>query len=425
MPRGRRSATLGRRGRSATRSAPEEEGALPTATSQPRVDPNLPILNVSSASSSAAGSNLTPQNQNIDIHSTAGSSVGDEPAVLGKGTSPGYKLALSIIPEYDGENMPVSMFIEHCRAAAEAIEAHEIKYLILYIRTKVTKDARKHVWGKTFDTLDSLLRQLERSAHSTDSTQLMLKLSSTTRNPGETIADYGSRTLDLVTEISKCLEQEYPGGVGKSMALGTKQAAIKHFLRGLDEQTLSRMIGREPKDLDEAIDFARKADVEAECWRSLHGGKTNRTLTSSEHFLSDKVRSVGKGRVAHLQSNKETPRGSRGKSLSSTQCFNCKEYGHVKRDCPDLHKGKGKRSGSALFCNYCTFDGHVEEECFLKRKHDKEREERIARKGQGKQGHLNSKGSRRSDAATVQVYQKRSGTDTSSTSATTTEPKSQ
>lgn len=43
-------------------------------------------------------------------------------------------------------------------------------------------------------------------------------------------------------------------------------------------------------------------------------------------------------------------RSSSSSREKSVQCYNCKESGHVKRDCP-LRKNKGKKCEDALSCN--------------------------------------------------------------------------
>ena len=159
-----------------------------------------------------------------------------------------------------------------CRAAASVIEPHEIKYLILLIRTKVVKDARRYVWenGKNFDTLDALLEHIESSTQTNDSSMLLLQLPTITRKTGETIAKYGSRTFGLLSEIRMCLEREHPGEVGKSLAAGMQHTTAKHFVRGLDRDTLDFLSERHPANLDTAISLAIKADIEARSWKETH-----------------------------------------------------------------------------------------------------------------------------------------------------------
>lgn len=423
MPRASK-ATVARRGRSSR----GRERSLPAEISQSSTANVLanPIPSNENNDSSSGVSSRHDNTGNSDTRSVAGSAGGDGLSVLSKGTSSGFKLASTIIPEYDGENMPVSMFIEHCKAAAEAVEPHEIKYLILLIRTKVTKNARKHVWGKTFSTLDAILKQLERSTPTNDYSQLLQNLTNIKRNPNEKIADYGSRIFDILSEIEVSLQHEYPEEVGKSMIAGMKQTAVKHFIRGLDMQTLSFLSDKAPRDLDHAIDLATRADVEAKCWHGIHRAENTKHSYPPGSSSMEKIRIVGNKQVAYLKSDSEAPGLSRGKPLTGIQCFFCKEHGHIKRECPKLNKmgtAKGRRE---MHCDYCKRDNHMEGSCYLKRKHEKEREVVISKQARKytRNGGLNGKWNRSADATTVQTPQTRREPDTSSISTETVNLKS-
>ena len=141
-------ATVRRDNKSSTQQARGESLA---GTSQSR-DEILPIVEIERPESSNLRSNVSIGSRsrdgqhNAENHLAIGLPAGYEPPVAERRLSPGYKLVSSIIPEYDGENIPLSQFIAQCRAAASVIEPHEIKYLILLILTKVVKDARRYVW---------------------------------------------------------------------------------------------------------------------------------------------------------------------------------------------------------------------------------------------------------------------------------------
>ena len=54
-----------------------------------------------------------------------------------------FRFAKELIPEFDGTKMSVIMFIEQCKAATALLEAHEMPYLIIIIKNKITGPARK------------------------------------------------------------------------------------------------------------------------------------------------------------------------------------------------------------------------------------------------------------------------------------------
>ena len=423
MPRERK-ATVARRGRSLRERGESSADASQPSTSNTVQNATFDSNNSSSGVSSDARS--LNRIERLDTRSTAATSESDEVSTLSKRVSPGFKLASAIIPEYHGENMPVRIFIEHCRAAAETVESREIKYLILLIRTKVMKCARKYVWGKLFQTLEAILVQLKRSATSNDSSQLFQDLTHVRRKPEEKLADYGSRVFAILTEIEECLQREYPGEVGKSMITEIKQTAVKPFVRGLDKSTLTFLAGKELKDLDHAIDLAAIADVEGKFWEAIHGSSNN--SRSFRSYTCNQPKLLSGGQVARLKSDPVTSGPSRGNSRGDKQCYYCKGYGHIKRSCPKLRNDKPNSNGDGkMHCNYCSRDNHREHACFLKRKHDEERNfvvSKTARKEQESIG-LNENENRRAGAATVQAYPKRLESDTSSTFAKALAPDSQ
>ena len=108
------------------------------------------------------------------------------------------KLARDIIPTFDGTNMSVNMFIEHCRAAAKSVDEADMYLLIMFIKNKVTGQARKHIKDKVGPSLEEILKSLQRAFGSrADASQLAQELALITRKQKESVADYGIRVNDI------------------------------------------------------------------------------------------------------------------------------------------------------------------------------------------------------------------------------------
>ena len=54
----------------------------------------------------------------------------------------GLRFAKDMIPGFDGNNLSVTMFAQHCRTTARCISSDEIIFLITIIRIKMTGSAR-------------------------------------------------------------------------------------------------------------------------------------------------------------------------------------------------------------------------------------------------------------------------------------------
>ena len=153
-------------------------------------------------------------------------------------------------------------------------------------------------------------------------------------------------------------------------------------------------------------------------------------MTPSENPRFNNYGKTHCNQVDSIESGVSVPGSSRERSSSTVQCFGCKEFGHVRRNCPNSRDNDGSRERSGeMSCDYCHYENHGVEQCYLKRKHDKERAEHLAKKQRTKArgNHLNSKGGRPGNAPTVHVYppHQSSNNGASPTSEVATKPRSQ
>jgi hypothetical protein len=312
------------------------------------------------------------------------------------------KLARDIIPIFDGTNMSINMFTEHCRAAAASVEdEHDMQLLIMLIKNKVTGQARRHIQDKVGATLEEILKSLQRAfASRADTSQLAQELAVIKREKVESIVDYGIRVSDILNKIIVKVMDKTPGARGLERCQEYKENAIKNFMRGLDRDTLYFVREKSPSTLDEAIEFAAEADVENITWNSVHGVRDDKSDSTSHN---DKF--VSRKRVATIQANIDSARfvqNRKERSLSSIQCFYCAEFGHFKRNCPKLNNTGGnseRKSASKKICAYCELDNHTIAQCRLKEKHDRERQNKKSRYATKKD--LNSRQSRWNGARTT------------------------
>ena len=218
------------------------------------------------------------------------------------------KLARDIIPSFDGMNMSVNMFIEHCRVAATSVDESDMHLLIMLVKNKVTGQARKHIQDKVGASLDEILKSLQRAFGSrADPSQLAQELAVITRKQGENVADYGIRVSDILNKIIIKVMEKNPGTQGLERCQEYKENAIKNFMRSLDRETLYFVRGRFPTTLDEAIELAAEADLENTTWNSVHGIH----VTSRDNINLDEKLNLRK-RVANIQSVQNSQNEKKG-----------------------------------------------------------------------------------------------------------------
>ena len=121
------------------------------------LDPFTPIRSISRGDSvedikSRTHSELKLKMFDIDKTMTAPSGSGIAAAVQ----AIPLKDALMVVPEYNGENIPLSVFLEGCDEAKEMITHENEANLNKILRSKLTGEARKAIYGQNFGTIDEL-----------------------------------------------------------------------------------------------------------------------------------------------------------------------------------------------------------------------------------------------------------------------------
>ena len=61
-----------------------------------------------------------------------------------------------MVPEFNGRNIPSGQFIEGCSEAKEMIEPEFEVNLVKLIRSRITREARRAIFGQSFASIDGL-----------------------------------------------------------------------------------------------------------------------------------------------------------------------------------------------------------------------------------------------------------------------------
>lgn len=119
------------------------------------------------------------------------------------------KDALKIVPDFDGENITLSEFLESLEEAKLMVDTEAEPNLVKLLRSKLKGEAKRATFGHTFTTIQELKNHLKDLYFSG---QTVLQLTGTLGNvfqkPGETVVSYTNRVRDIGSRLIEAFQIE-------------------------------------------------------------------------------------------------------------------------------------------------------------------------------------------------------------------------
>ncbi|KYN02552.1 hypothetical protein ALC62_06627 [Cyphomyrmex costatus] len=290
--------------------------------------------------------------------------------------------AETILP-FDGKNMPVSQFINNCTHAKNMVSPTAEYGLVQMIKNKLVGPALRVALSEEYNDIESLLNCLKtRFAPVYSTSQLHGELSKIMQYPDETVVDYGSRVSMILHQLKSTYQGEHPNQA--TQFIGSAETnAVKNFLTGLNNGIYTRLQPREISTLNNAIEFAIKAETDYNEHRQrtkiaeglMQSLRCNNCFGYGHESLScSTVNPLA--RVSHVQWQPKV-------------CTFCKKVGHVRAQCRALQPQSSRRNLNVMnnrfnqqyavnnrnvgtFCRYCKTPGHTLDQC-RKRQYNNER----------------------------------------------------
>ncbi|XP_044595831.1 uncharacterized protein LOC123272882 [Cotesia glomerata] len=270
------------------------------------------------------------------------------------------KDAVSLIPIFNGENMPVNSFIELCKQTVNLIHPSGKLYLTQLIKSRIQGKASRYVSTprRTLSQWQSLLSNIH-------------------QNEGESIVDFATRIKEIVQGTSEVIIDKHSGEIRTGLLASTREGARDSFVRGLRGQLGLWVASQKPLTLLQAIDLALELEKELEQRDSLfntrahnmgtndtsgyinftggyQGGKRNNNHHKPGQGSSFKNHpAVAAVHVAQTYNDENFHKFNRKSKI----CYRCGGQGHIKSEC----------RASNLFCTACGRRNHVASVC--RRKH--------------------------------------------------------
>ena len=218
-----------------------------------------------------------------------------------------------------------------------------------------------------------------------DTSQLLQDLANVRRNNEETIPEYGARINQILNMLVTQTLENTPTGNAEGICEAYRITTIGNFLRGLDKNIHLQIKDKEINTLENAISLANQADIQ---WKGRN--RVHKLEITGNLQINDRKLTLRK-QIAHIRTSNDG-----AKSREQIQCFQCKEFGHIRRFCPE-NNVRGEENNKGY--NYCYLSNHLTKDCKVKSRHEGERQT-LKRK---RTDHLNGEQGRRNGGSATLI----------------------
>lgn len=254
------------------------------------------------------------------------------------------KVALKVVPDFNGKNIPLSLFIEGCEEAKEMVEGTDEKCLVKFLRTKILDEARQAIAGQTFDTVGSLLNFLKKIYRPNKTEQQLLgELGNEFQRENESVITFANKIRDIGLRIAE-LNKSDAGVVEEAKKKQIEDTVIECFKNGLKPEIEQRIVSSNSMTtiVQQAV--------------SIEQNLNRRNALRRQESNVAKPKRVFACAICK-ESDHETEECRR---KMRERCDFCRRFGHVQEDC--IYKGK-LSTEKHMSCQICNKKGHVAAQC--------------------------------------------------------------
>ena len=255
---------------------------------------------------------------------------------------------------FNGENVPLSVFLEGCDEAKEMVNTENEANLAKLIRSKLTGEARKAIYGQALATIEQL-KDFIKAIYSPSKTvhQFLGEMGNEYQKDHETVISFANRIRDLGRRIIETQRVD-AGNVDATFRTSIENNCIECFKRGLKPEIEQRLENAD--DMEHIVQNAIKA----------------------ERLVEDRtaLRKKGRNKVEGLPQPREIKKGTyvsqvfRDKGNAdvrdtynmrfSVTCQYCNKVGHRANTCHDRFS---RINLAQVVCQICSKEGHATNQC--------------------------------------------------------------
>ena len=249
-------------------------------------------------------------------------SVDKPPRMLPNNQKVSLRDALEVVPIFDGRNIPLAHFIEGCEEAKQmlpSVPTVELN-LVKMIRSKIIGEARKSIYGITFERVDELINRLKKIYAPLKTVyQLQGELGSTYMWEKETVLSYATRIKEIADQILNAHRINNAGVLDETFETGLEKDLIQCFLRGLRPEIEIRVKKEDVfRDVtNNAIEIERRLSAVADLRKGNLYKQTPGEMEEKERVNGPGNKSI---RVNHAQEEVITCQICHGRGHAAPTC---------------------------------------------------------------------------------------------------------
>ena len=288
------------------------------------------------------------------------------------------KDAVKTVPEFDGHNIPISLFVEAVEDAKGMIDAAAEGNLVKLLRAQLKGEARQAIRGQNFETIETFCKALKDVyAPAKTITQLLGELGNEYQQENESVIAFANRMRDIGARIIDTKKIE--GAITNEFTTSVEANLIDCFKRGLKFEIEQRLT--DANNVSDLVKNAINAERKLAAQMQLRNNKKIESIpkpkSNKNLFICQVCRKEGhEANKCDLLQGRQNTNNNNNKPDSKPTCQICNRVGHTAAQCRTLLQcmvcnRKGHQADQCRFkdnpviCQYCKVIGHTADKCYL------------------------------------------------------------
>lgn len=285
--------------------------------------------------------------------------------------------ALEAVPNFDGDNIAFSHFVEGCEEALSMIAPSQEIILVRAIRNKLKGDAHRSILGRVFSTLQSLVEFLRSKYGSRETVyEAQARLAYICQRNDEKVSAYANRVREIGKRIIDAQKRQ-SNETSQDFNTSVEEHLKVCFLRGLNPEIPPKIIkeGTFEELESRAIDAERELETIKAIRQVVLGEKTSSenkrmTNTSLLRIGTEPVTCQYCHKIGHTADRCRFINGTQPRRTfltnTNTAQTNLSPNNQSRNNMqipPPPGRALQNSNNTQVVCRYCKNMGHVIEDC--------------------------------------------------------------